>query len=67
MLVDHNKVEVVTTWKPSSNVSDIQSFLGLTGYYRRFTENVSHIATPLTRLLCKGAKLIWSESFEQIF
>ncbi|KAG7633139.1 Retrotransposon gag domain [Arabidopsis suecica] len=65
--VDPAKVEAVTKWKEPSNVSEIRSFLGLAGYYRRFIENFSQIAKPLTQLLCKGVMFVWSESCEQSF
>jgi len=65
--VDPAKVEAVTKWKEPSNVSEIRSFLGLAGYYRRFIENFSQIAKPLTQLLCKGVTFVWSESCEQSF
>ncbi|KAG8472504.1 hypothetical protein CXB51_035270 [Gossypium anomalum] len=49
--VDPRKIEVVLDWKRSKNVSEICSFLGLAGYYRRFVEGFSLIAAPLTKLL----------------
>nr|ABA97807.1 retrotransposon protein, putative, Ty3-gypsy subclass [Oryza sativa Japonica Group] len=59
--VDPSNVESVTNWKQPKTVSEIRSFLGLTGYYRRFIENFSKIAKPMTRLLQKDVKYKWSE------
>ena len=44
--VDPEKVEVVSNWQQPTNVSEIRSFLGLAGYYRRFIEGFSKIAGP---------------------
>ena len=42
-------------------------FLGLTGYYRRFIENFSKIAKPMTELLKKDTKFKWTEECEASF
>jgi hypothetical protein len=52
--VDPKNVIVVVEWKRPSSVSEIRSFLGLAGYYRRFVPNVSIFTKPLTKLLEKG-------------
>ena len=49
--VDPSKVAAVTEWETPTSVGDIRSFLGLAGYYRRFVENFSKIAKPMTELL----------------
>jgi hypothetical protein len=38
VLVDPRKVEAVMQWEKPANVIEIQSFLGLVGYYHRFIE-----------------------------
>ena len=46
---------------------EIRSFIGWVGYYKRFVEGFSHIATPLTRLTQKNVKFEWSEKCERSF
>ena len=67
--VDPAKIEVVN-WKPPRSVTEVRSFLGLAGYYRRLVKGFSIIASPLTQLLRKGVKFEWTnkcqDSFEQL-
>ena len=50
-----------------TSVGEIRSFLGLAGYYRRFIENFSKIAKPMTELLKKDTKFKWTEECEASF
>ncbi|XP_052173738.1 uncharacterized protein LOC127789029 [Diospyros lotus] len=65
--VDPTKVESIKSWGLPKMVTEIKSFLGLAGYYRKFVEGFSRIAMPLTRLTQKEVKFEWSESCEQSF
>ncbi|KAL4017094.1 hypothetical protein IC575_024768 [Cucumis melo] len=65
--VDPAKIEAVTNWTRPSTVSEIRSFLGLAGYYRRFVEDFSRIASPLTQLTRKGTPFVWSPACERSF
>jgi hypothetical protein len=65
--VDPGKVKDVLNWKPPINVSEIHSFLGLAGYYRRFIERFSKLAKPMTTLLEKNAKFVSSEKCQTNF
>ncbi|CAL2244317.1 unnamed protein product [Prunus armeniaca] len=65
--VDPRKVEAVVNWVQPTSVTEIRSFLGLAGYYRRFVEGFSSIAAPLTRLTRKDVKFEWTEECEQSF
>ncbi|RVW92637.1 Retrovirus-related Pol polyprotein from transposon 17.6 [Vitis vinifera] len=65
--VDHSKVEAVQEWQRPTNVFEVRSFLGLAGYYRRFVEDFSRIAVPMTWLTRKGVKFEWNEECENAF
>ena len=65
--VDPKKIEAVVNWKPLKNVSEVRSFLGLAGYYRKFVEGFSKIAAPLTKLTRKDVKYDWVDACQQSF
>ena len=52
--VDPSKVEIALDWQPPTTVSEIRSLLGLAGYYRKFIQEFSKIAGPLTHMTRKG-------------
>ncbi|KAD4180259.1 hypothetical protein E3N88_28850 [Mikania micrantha] len=62
--VDPAKIEAIKDWKAPKTPSEIRSFLGLAGYYRRFIENFSKIAVPLTTLSKKDQPFVWGEAQE---
>jgi hypothetical protein len=65
--VDPSKVQDVLSWNAPMSVSDIQSFLGLAGYYRRFIEGFSKISKPMTELLEKDKKFKWTAACDASF
>ena len=65
--VDPAKIEAVVNWKPPRSVTEVRSFLGLAGYYRRFVRDFSIIASLLTKLLRKGVKFEWSDKSQNSF
>jgi hypothetical protein len=65
--VDPSKVQDVLSWKAPTSVSDIQSFLGLVGYYRRFIEGFSKKSKPMTELLEKDKQFKWMPACESSF
>ena len=65
--VDPQKIEAVSEWPRSTTVTEIRSFLGLAGYYRRSVQDFSRIAAPMTRLTQKNAKFVWSDACENSF
>ena len=48
---DPNKVKAIRDWPAPKNLKELQCFLGLTNYYRRFIENYAKVALQLTKLL----------------
>jgi hypothetical protein len=67
IIVDPEKVQEVMDWKPPTTIWQIQSFLGLTGHYRRFIPDFSRIAKPMTELLKKGVKFDWVRNVKMHF
>ncbi|WVZ49137.1 hypothetical protein U9M48_000515 [Paspalum notatum var. saurae] len=65
--VDPSKVEDVLNWKQPEIVTEIRSFLGLAGYYRRFIKDFSKTAKPMTSLTKKNAKYLWDPKCEEAF
>jgi hypothetical protein len=65
--VDPSKVVAVQKWQSPKSVFQVRSFLGLAGYYRHFIEGFSKIAKPMTELLKKDKKFLWSEDYEKSF
>ncbi|GJS22882.1 putative nucleotidyltransferase, ribonuclease H [Tanacetum coccineum] len=65
--VDPSKIKAVKNWKAPKILTKVRSFLGLPGYYRRFIENFSKIAKPLTILTQKSKTFDWDEEQELTF
>ena len=64
---DPSKIDAVRNFPIPRGVKDIQSFLGLAGYYRRFIEHFSQIAKPLTQLLKKDQAFRWTAQEQEAF
>ncbi|GJU68270.1 putative reverse transcriptase domain-containing protein [Tanacetum coccineum] len=64
---DPSKIEAVKNWKTLTTPSEIQSFLGLASYYRRFIANFSKIVKPLTWLTQKNQKYVLGVEQEEAF
>ena len=64
---DPNKVKVVREWPTPMDQTEVRSFLGLYGYYRRFIKGYSTTAKPLHRLTEKGREYIWNEECQREF
>jgi hypothetical protein len=67
IMVDPTKVQEVMDWKALNSVYEVRSFLGLAGYYRRFIPDFSKIAKPMTRLLQKDTRFVWTPECDVAF
>ncbi|KAI3776586.1 hypothetical protein L1987_46372 [Smallanthus sonchifolius] len=65
--VDPAKIEAVKNWNTPKTPTEVRSFLGLAGYYRRFISNFSKIAVPLNALTHKGKPYEWGPKQEEAF
>ncbi len=64
---DTQKTERVSTWPTPTSQKEVQQFLGLASYYRRFVKDFAAIAKPLYQLTEKTAKFLWSEDAQAAF
>jgi len=67
VLVDLEKIEAIKDWPRPTNATEIRSFLGLAGYYRRFVKGFASMALPLTKLTGKNVPFVWSLECEEGF
>ena len=65
--IDKAKIEAIKKLPPPSSVKGIRSFLGHTGFYRRFIKDFSWIAKPLSSLLVQGTPFDFDEQCVQAF
>ncbi|GJS45927.1 reverse transcriptase domain-containing protein [Tanacetum coccineum] len=65
--VDRAKVDVISKLHPSTTVKGIRSFLGHTGFYKRFVKDFSKIARPMTHLLEKDTPFFFSFECQSSF
>ena len=65
--MDPEKAEAVMSWERLKSVFEIRNFLGLAGYYRRFIEDFSRLAAPMTKLTRKEVKFEWNDLCEKAF
>ncbi|KAL5486484.1 hypothetical protein EMCRGX_G018971 [Ephydatia muelleri] len=62
-----SKTEVIAKWPTPQSRKEVQQFLGLANYYRRFIKNFGTIAKPLHRLTEKNITFQWTDTCQQAF
>ena len=65
--MDHKKLAAIQQWPPPTNLKELQSFLGVANYYRRFICNHAAICAPLTDLTRKDRPYLWSKQHQLAF
>ena len=65
--VDPAKIEAIENWPQPKTVTQVRSFLGLAGFYRRFVKDFGSIAAPLNELTKKDVPFVWGDAQQQAF
>ena len=65
--VDPQKIDTVTRWARPNDVSQLHSFLGFSNYFRRVIQGCSTLVSPLTHLIRKDVKFIWTNQCQEYF
>ena len=66
LAMNRNKTNAIEVWETPTSKKELQSFLGLVNYYRRFIKNCSKITKPLTELT-KNVPFVWTDKTEAAF
>ena len=64
---DPEKIVAIEKIKSPVTVKEVQSFMGMVNYYRRFIPSFSTIAAPIVNLTRKNVKFLWNENCQQAF
>ena len=64
--VDSEKITAISEWPTPKNATEIRSFLGLAGYYRKYVKGFSSIAKPMTQLTGKDTQFVWTDGAQRV-
>jgi len=65
--VDNKKIQAIMSWSTPNEHKELQRFIGLAGYYRRFIKDFAHLVLPLSKLLKKDVTWRWEEEQQKSF
>uniref|UniRef100_A0A2N9HNA1 Uncharacterized protein n=1 Tax=Fagus sylvatica TaxID=28930 RepID=A0A2N9HNA1_FAGSY len=65
--VDEEKVKAIKEWPTPKSITEVRSFHGLAGFYRRFVKDFSTLAAPLTEIVKKSVGFKWGSEQDQAF
>lgn len=65
--MDGRKVQAILIWPTPTKVPNLTPFLGSENYYHRFIKGYSKKIAPLTNLLKKDEKWVWTRYFQEAF
>jgi len=65
--MDPERIRTIAEWPVPKSVLDIQVFLGFANFYRRFIDGYSRVVLPITHLLRKGQRFLWSAEAQAAF
>ena len=65
--MEESKVKAIHEWPAPKNLTELRGFLGLAGYYRKFVQGFSRIASPMTQLLHKDTPYNWQDAQQVAF
>ena len=65
--MDPDKIKAIINWPLPKDITDVRSFMEITGYYRKFIEGFSKITNPITSLQKKGKKFVWDKKMQRQF
>ena len=64
---DNSNIEKISNWPRPANVASVRSWLGLTGFYRKFIKDYAKISQPLLNLIKKDSVFNWTDECECAF
>ena len=64
---NEENIQKILAWEPPKTAKQVQSFLGMANYYRRFVKDYSHLARPLVELTRKTQKFVWTDKCQAAF